>query len=58
MITNENYEAYFIDFIEGRLSECKLSEFEKFLNQNPHLKEELKEYSEMPIVPNDVSFPE
>ncbi len=40
-ITRENYEAYFIDFIEGNLSEKYLVPLEAFLEANPDLREEL-----------------
>ena len=40
MITRENYEIYFIDFLEGNLSEKEIILVENFLEMNPDLKEE------------------
>lgn len=42
MITRENYEIYFIDFLEGNLSEEEIILVENFLENNPDLKEELE----------------
>ncbi|MDR0972139.1 MAG: hypothetical protein LBM25_07135 [Bacteroidales bacterium] len=44
-ITKDNYPAYFIDFIEGKLSKEEEKTLEDFLEENPKLKEELQEYS-------------
>jgi len=40
MITKDNYEIYFIDFLEGNLSEEEIIVVENFLENNPDLKEE------------------
>ncbi len=39
--TRENYEAYFLDYHEGNLSESQVEELMNFLALNPDLKEEL-----------------
>lgn len=47
MITRENYEIYFIEFLEGTLSEEEKTSVENFLENNLDLKEELT-YFEKP----------
>jgi len=54
-ITRENYEPYFIDFLDGNIPEDQIDQFLDFLEQNPDLKDELHgfEYfklNEEPIV--------
>lgn len=44
MINKDNYEAYFLDYLEGNLSEKDKKELELFLIENPKLGEELKAY--------------
>ena len=41
MITRDNYEPFFLDYLEGNLAENILDQFLDFLGQNPDLKEEL-----------------
>ena len=43
-INKHNYEAYFVDYSEGNLSGDDLRDLLLFLEQNPHLKEELEAY--------------
>jgi len=40
-ITRDNYEPFFLDYLEGNLDENKIDQFLDFLVQNPDLKEEL-----------------
>lgn len=40
-INRDNYEAYFIDYLEGNLSERVVDDFIEFLQKNPDLKKEL-----------------
>ncbi|MCB0738727.1 MAG: hypothetical protein KDC92_14530, partial [Bacteroidetes bacterium] len=40
-LTLHNYEAWFLDYLEGNLSESQLAKFYAFLEQHPELKEEL-----------------
>ena len=42
MITRENYEIYFIDYLEGILSSEEVTMVNNFLSLNPDLKEELE----------------
>jgi hypothetical protein len=41
MITRENYEIYFLDYLEGNLDNALVDDFIEFLQSNPDLKEEL-----------------
>ncbi|MFC2103826.1 hypothetical protein ACFLS4_00550 [Bacteroidota bacterium] len=49
-INRNNYEEYFVDFLEGKLSPSDESLLMLFLNQNPDLKEELELYQEEPVL--------
>ncbi|MBC8005772.1 MAG: hypothetical protein H7X84_09885, partial [Verrucomicrobia bacterium] len=40
-ITRDNYEAFFLDYLEGNLEETLIDQFLDFLEKNPDLKEEL-----------------
>lgn len=44
MINKDNYEAYFLDFIEGNISEKDREDLERFLKENPCLTNELDSY--------------
>lgn len=55
-ITRENYEAYFIDYLEGNLDIALVDRFIEFLQENPDLKEELKLFESVAAVPETTSF--
>ncbi len=55
-INRTNYEAYFIDYLEGNLDEGLVDSFIEFLKLNPDLKEELEMYEPVSITPSSVSF--
>ena len=57
-ITRDNYESFFIDFIEGNLPENMIDQFLDFLNQNPDLKEELHLFEEVNLPEELVVFQE
>lgn len=40
-LTRDNYESYFLDYLEGKLEEDQIDRFLDFLEQNPDLKQEL-----------------
>ena len=48
-INIDNYEAFFLDFVEGRLDNSSTLEMLAFLRKHPHLKEELESFSEIKI---------
>ncbi len=55
-ITRDNYESFFIDYIEGNLPESLIDQFLDFLNQNPDLKEELHLFEEVNLPLESVVF--
>jgi len=57
-ITRENYESFFMDYIEGNLPENMIDQFLDFLNQNPDLKEELHQFEEVTLPEESVVFQE
>lgn len=56
MITRENYEAYFLDYLEGNLDQSLLSEFHRFLDENPDLQEELEMVSDFQLPAPTLTF--
>jgi len=55
-ITRENYEAYFIDYLEGTLDERYVDDFIEFLQQNPDLKNELTLFEPVLLEPEEITF--
>ena len=43
-INRDNYEAYFLDSLEGSLTKEEQLALNQFLEQNPDLKEELEDF--------------
>lgn len=58
MITRDNYESYFMDYLEDNLPVNMIDQFLDFLNQNPDLKEELHQFEEVNLPGEHVVFPE
>lgn len=52
-ITRENYEIFFIDYIEGLLSDEQIKELHTFLENNPDKKEELDLFEDAPTLNNE-----
>jgi hypothetical protein len=48
-IDRSNYEIWFIDWLDGNLDSHQVEELNRFLDENPDLKDEIKELS--PIIP-------
>ena len=42
-----NYEAWFLDYSEGNLSEIQISEVNQFLDFNPEFRAELEEFEQI-----------
>ena len=40
-INRNNYEVFFMDYLDGNLDESVVNDFIEFLQKNPDLKEEL-----------------
>ncbi len=55
-INRNNYEAYFIDYLEGTLDEGLVDLFIEFITLNPDLKEELELFESLTAVPETISF--
>ena len=55
-INRHNYEAFFLDFLDGNLSESEMKELSRFLQKNPSLKEELESFEEVTLEPSDIKF--
>ncbi|KJF44196.1 hypothetical protein [Draconibacterium sediminis] len=55
-INRTNYEAYFIDYLEGNLDEGMIDSFIAFLKANPDLKQELELYEPISLEPEKVTF--
>lgn len=50
-INRENYEAWFLDYIEGKLDEAEVAGLKAFLANNPDLENELFSYEEIVLQP-------
>ena len=55
-INRNNYEAFFIDYLEGNLDERLVDDFIEFLQQNPDLKEELSLFEPISIGHEEITF--
>lgn len=55
-INRNNYETFFIDYLEGNLDEKLVDDFIEFLQQNPDLKEELSLFENVSIGQEEVTF--
>ncbi len=56
MVNMDNYEAFFLDFLEGNLTGKEERELFLFLEAHPQLREYLNEYEEVRLSPPDKSF--
>lgn len=56
MINKENYEAYFLDYIEGNLCPQDIDLLLLFLDKNPQLKDELTSYGNISVSPTPLNF--
>ncbi|MDP2113763.1 MAG: hypothetical protein Q8K69_06870 [Bacteroidota bacterium] len=56
MITRDNYESFFLDYLEGNLKETMIDQFLDFLEQNPDLKEELQLFDNIHLPEEQVAF--
>jgi hypothetical protein len=57
-INKENYEAYFLDYIEGNLDDNVIAALEEFLNSNPQLRLLLGEFEFVSLQPKTITFPD
>lgn len=56
-INRQNFETYFIDYLDGRLDPGQVAELLSFLEKNPDLERELKEFENIQIKPRKILFP-
>lgn len=56
MIARDNYEPFFMDYLDGNLEENMIDEFLDFLDQNPDLKEELHLFEKIHLPEDHVVF--
>lgn len=57
-LNRDNYEAYFLDFLEGNLTPEQEEMLNRFLKFNPDLEEELHSFSFLSISPENTNYPE
>lgn len=57
-ISRENYEVWFMDYLDGQLSETEINHLLDFLLVNPDLKEELHKLTPISLVPGTEIFPD
>ncbi len=57
-ISQANYEQYFLDYLDGNLSDREISMLEDFLLLNPSLREELEGLEKMYLRPGNQVYPE
>ena len=57
-INRQNYEAFFIDYLDGNLKGSDLSDFQAFLSKNTELWEELQEFESCQLLISDETFPD
>lgn len=55
-INRKNYEAYFIDYLDGNLDENLVDDFLEFVKQNPDLKKELELLQTVTVKPENIQF--
>ncbi len=55
-IDRSNYEIWFIDWLDGKLNEIQTDQLNIFLSENPDLREELGELSDIRITPPATRF--
>jgi len=57
-ITRDNYEPFFLDYLEGNLEENMIDQFLDFLEKNPDLKEELQLFENVSLPEEHIVFSE
>lgn len=55
-ITRENYESFFMDYLDGTLDSSREEEFNAFLYDNPDLEKELREFEDIQVTPEIAEF--
>ncbi len=55
-IDRNNYEGFFIDYLEGNLDESMVNDFIEFIQKNPDMKEELSMFDSVLLEPEEMAF--
>lgn len=55
-ISRENYEIWFVDYLDGKLGESSKQELKDFLEANPDLAGELNSFESLELKPEPVAF--
>lgn len=55
-INRNNYETYFIDYLDDNLNPSEISELKVFLKENPDLKEELELFENITLIPEETTL--
>ena len=55
-INRSNYEIWFIDWFDGNLNELQIEQLNRFISENPDLKEEFNELNSLILKPSEISF--
>lgn len=55
-INRNNYESFFMDYLDGKMSPDQVIELMSFLKENPDLKTELEEFEEIIVEPDKKRF--
>ena len=55
-INRHNYESYFLDYLEGKLTSTDTRRLMEFLSENTDLQEELKQFETIELKPDTISF--
>jgi hypothetical protein len=56
IITRNNYEPWFLDYLEGNLDERMINEFLEFIRENPDLAEELHLFEPVSLQKSDLVY--
>jgi hypothetical protein len=55
-VDKSNYEIWLIDWLDGNLTDIQVEQLQRFLNENPELKEEFNELNTFRLNPSGNSF--
>jgi hypothetical protein len=55
-IDRSNYELWFLDYLDGILESDEIAMLHDFLHLNPDLREELENFDEVNLLPDEVNF--
>jgi hypothetical protein len=57
LITELNYEEYFILYADEQLSPSEKTEVELFVDRNPHLMQDFQLHKQLKLAPEEINFP-